>query len=366
MMRKNIRPRHKPSGLLQTTRTNPDIGKFRGARIGSLAELFHKQKITALLINGWVPQAYWQAAFQAYRAGIPVLLRGETNDLRKIPRLKELAKRLLLKLLFDRISVFLTVGVANRRFYLKYGVPEYKMAAAPYCVENERFFQASTVFRKHRDELREAWKISKDSVCFLFSGKLIHKKHVLDLIDAFGKIVDKSKQSQPTKLPHLLIVGDGALKPAIQEKAERLRIAVGRPLISVTGFLNQTEMPKAYAIADCLVLPSDAGETWGLVVNEAMACGLPAIVSDQVGCGPDLIDAGATGEIFQMGNVEALARVMMEWSDPARCAAARMAVEEKIAGYSIDKAVGGIWEGYQRVAQDFVSSVRVTEALVSE
>src|SRR5207253_3170956 len=96
---------------------------------------------------------------------------------------------------------------------------------------------------------------------------------------------------------HLLIVGDGPLKERVQEKANRLREVVGRTAITFAGFLNQTEMPKAYIAADCLVLPSDAGETWDLVVNEAMACGLPAIVSDQVGCGTDLINVGITGEL---------------------------------------------------------------------
>ena len=85
------------------------------------------------------------------------------------------------------------------------------------------------------------------------------------------------------------------------------------------GFLNQSEIVRAYAAADCLVLPSDAGETWGLVVNEAMACGIPAIVSDQVGCGSDLVTDGVTGATFPMGDVDALARCLIEFSaDPKR------------------------------------------------
>src|SRR5213594_1508065 len=139
-----------PHRVLATNPATADISKFRGARIGSLGTLFKTQRVTALLINGWVPQAYWQAAFQAHRAGIPIMLRGETNDLRQIHWLKEIAKRRLLKLLFDRMSVFLTVGVANRRFYLKYGVPESRFVSAPYCVDNERFSEAANSFRSQR------------------------------------------------------------------------------------------------------------------------------------------------------------------------------------------------------------------------
>jgi glycosyltransferase involved in cell wall biosynthesis len=72
------------------------------------------------------------------------------------------------------------------------------------------------------------------------------------------------------------------------------------------GFLNQTKLARAYAVADCLALPSGS-ETWGLVVNEAMATGLPCVVGDLVGCGPDLIEPERTGYIFRVGSVEGLA-----------------------------------------------------------
>ncbi len=80
--------------------------------------------------------------------------------------------------------------------------------------------------------------------------------------------------------------------------------------LHVAGFQNQTELPAWYAAADVLVLPSDGGETWGLVVNEALACGTPAVVSDAVGCAPDLAldrDPGRTGAVFAVGDPAALA-----------------------------------------------------------
>ena len=78
------------------------------------------------------------------------------------------------------------------------------------------------------------------------------------------------------------------------------------------GFVNQSELPAVYASADVLVLPSDGQETWGLVVNEAMACGVPAVVSDAVGCGPDLIEPGRTGATFPFGDIAALAAAIEE------------------------------------------------------
>ena len=95
-----------------------------------------------------------------------------------------------------------------------------------------------------------------------------------------------------------------------------------------------------YAAADAYVGPS-LHDSFALPPIEAMACGLPAIVSDQVGCGPDLIDPGFTGELFPTGDVERLTVAMAEWSDPIRCESARAAVEKKIANYSIERAVDG-------------------------
>ena len=108
-----------------------------------------------------------------------------------------------------------------------------------------------------------------------------------------------------------------------------------------TGFVNQTEMPKAYAASDALVLPSTS-ETWGLVVNEAMASGLPAIVSDQVGCGSDLVLPGETGEVFTCGAVAELTSIL------ARLAGARSFLSELgaqaqrlVQRYSPSEAVRG-------------------------
>ncbi len=75
---------------------------------------------------------------------------------------------------------------------------------------------------------------------------------------------------------------------------------------SFGGFLNQQQIGAAYALADVLALPSNGEETWGLVVNEAMACGVPAILSYGVGCPPDLIMEGKTGFAFRHGNLEEL------------------------------------------------------------
>jgi glycosyltransferase involved in cell wall biosynthesis len=111
--------------------------------------------------------------------------------------------------------------------------------------------------------------------------------------------------------------------------------------VTFAGFLNQSEISRAYVAADCLVLPSDYGETWGLVLNEAMASGIPAIVSDRVGCGPDLVIENQTGAICPFGNGAALAEQMVAFaSDRQRMQEmGRRARERVLQEYSVEKAV---------------------------
>jgi glycosyltransferase involved in cell wall biosynthesis len=134
------------------------------------------------------------------------------------------------------------------------------------------------------------------------------------------------------------MVGDGPLRSACEEltKIERF------PII-FAGFLNQSEIPRAYVAADALILPSDSGETWGLVVNEAMACGLPCFVSDRVGCGPDLIVQDITGAVFPMGQTSKLAKLITTYAaEPSRLSAMGQRAKEKVQGSSVDAAVNSL------------------------
>jgi glycosyltransferase involved in cell wall biosynthesis len=113
--------------------------------------------------------------------------------------------------------------------------------------------------------------------------------------------------------------------------------------IRFTGFLNQSQITKAYVASDALVLPSDGGETWGVVVNEAMACARPCIVSDRVGCGPDLVIPQVTGSIFPLGDVDALANSMLELAgSPQRLVSMGLEAQSRLRDHSIETAVDGV------------------------
>jgi glycosyltransferase involved in cell wall biosynthesis len=331
-------------------------GSFLKCRLREqLRERLRVSGARALWLQGWQVAAYWQAVWEAKRAGVEVWLRGESNDLAPTPLWKRAVKRLVLRELFHRVDRFFYIGSANRRLYKKYGVPDDRLFSAPYAVDNDRFAQQAAVFREQRTEIRRQWRISDDAFCLLFCGKFIRKKRPDDLVRATRLLI----RDQRLVNVHLLFVGSGELSVALRKACHVMWDSenddgppVGSqdpyaPLATFAGFINQTEISKAYVAADCLVLPSDHGETWGLVVNEAMACGLPAIVSDEVGCGADLINPGVTGLLYPMGNTERLAIAIAEWSNHSRRILARTAVREKIASNSIAHTVDRIEEAFR-------------------
>lgn len=268
--------------------------------------------VTALWIQGWQVAAYWQAVHEARSAGVEVWLRGESNSLAPQPQWKKAIKRARNEWLFRRVDKFFYIGKANRRLYEQFGISEGKLYPAPYAVDNDRFAQQAAVVRPHRAAIREQWCIPDDAFCILFCGKLIPKKRPSDIVAAARKLIGEGRLS---KL-HLLFVGSGILGAdlrracrVVSDKEEFLAVPCGNetnmsglPPATFTGFLNQKEISQGYVAADCLVLPSDYGETWGLVVNEALASGLPCLISRACGCAGEFSGC----RTFPLGDVDAL------------------------------------------------------------
>jgi glycosyltransferase involved in cell wall biosynthesis len=210
------------------------------------------------------------------------------------------------------IDQFLFIGDGNRRFYLAEGVKSELLHFAPYGVDNRYFAATADAFRDSRRDLRAKWKIPEDAFTILFVGKFEAKKRPLDLIAAVSAL----QEQRPDLKIHILWVGSGELGPILRQKSSVSFDADGpeytcdardkRPSASFAGFLNQSQIAQAYVAADCLVLPSGATETWGLVVNEAMACGLPCVVSDACGCAADLVTPLRADLCFPVGNTQRL------------------------------------------------------------
>jgi len=349
----------------------------------SLSVLFTENKIKVLWVQGWQVAAYWQAVWAAHKAGVQVWLRGESNIMAPTPWWKNAIKRPLLGQLFRRVDHFLCIGTANRELYRSYGVPESKLHMTPYAVDNERFARQANQIRKSKLEIRKQWKIPEESFCVLFCGKFIPKKRPLDLIKAAQLLL----RSHPELNVHLLFAGSGELGAGLRAQCDvafdaeatpttdhRLQTtdhfseapglnpdnrelitlrAVGpdepeadnaKPAATFTGFLNQTQVSKAYVAADVLVLPSDYAETWGLVVNEAMASGLPSIISDHCGCAEDL-GLIAPNAVYECGNIPELASgISLLRNDHSP-----FSFEEPLVRYSFNETVRGVVSAWKEL-----------------
>lgn len=296
--------------FLKNLSLKPSSGFWGQINFGIIKELI-KGKYDAILIFGWNSFTNWLAFLTAFISKIPVILRGENplnQELLK-PRWKIRIKKIILDWFFKHISAFLYIGEENKKFYQYYGVSENKLIFVPYAIDNARFMKSSKSLMANHQSLRKKIGIGENDNVILFVGKLIDKKRPMDLLKAYYQLITNN-QKLITKT-HLLFVGDGILRSELEVYVKENNLKN----VHFAGFKNQTELPEYYAMADLFVLPSGEGETWGLVVNEAMCFGLPVIVSDRVGCGPDLVRQGENGYIFLIGDISRLADYLKDILD---------------------------------------------------
>lgn len=323
--------------LLENKRERSSLDGFFSSSVANMTDVFRRDRPDIVVLTGWQGLPLLQALWSCIRLGIPRVVRGDSSGLK--PR--SVPIRSIHKMLLPRYDAFLVVGKANCKFYKDYGIHPSKLFPCPHFVDNDRLIRQVRSHRGERSNLRAQWKIAEDSICYLYVGKLTEKKNILGQLAALKAAVLRN-----SKL-HLLVVGTGDLMDAAKQFSDLYKLPV-----TFAGFLNQSEIASAYVVADCLILAS-SDETWGLVVNEAMVCGLPAIVSDRVGCGPDLIKSGKTGELFAFGETEALSRLMLSMAESrdrlevmGECAKALVMDQ-----YSVERAVDGTLQAVDSVLQ---------------
>lgn len=316
---------------LTNVAAQPSTQTFSGCDTPGVGARLRAADIEALIVNGWQVKSCLQALLACRRQGLPCLVRGDSNALRARPWPLRLVHRLLLR----QYAACLTVGLSNTDFYRRNGVPEGRLFFAPHCVDNARFAAQAALLAPQRAALRAQFGLPAEASVLLFCGKLIEKKRPLELLEALANL--RALDAQAAARVHLLMVGDGALRARCEE---RVRLA-GLP-VRFAGFLNQSEVARAYVASDVLVLPSDHGETWGLVVNEAMACARAALVSERVGCHADLVLPGRTGEVLPFGDVTAWTRAFAQVArHPEDWQQRGQAARTQVARYTLDDLVVG-------------------------
>jgi 1,2-diacylglycerol 3-alpha-glucosyltransferase len=249
-----------------------------------------------ILCGGYSYLASWQALRWARSRKVPFLLWSESNqqDLRRGFVPVEFLKRNFLR----RCDAFVVPGRSALEYLLGHNVPEDRIFTAPNAVDNQLFATTAGCARQNEASRRRA--LGLPGSYFIFVGRLVEEKGVFDLLSAYARLDEPLRQTYG-----LVFVGDGALRRQVEERAS----AVSPGMIKFLGFVQREELPEYYALAQALILPTYT-DTWGLVVNEAMACGLPVILSRAAGCAADLVKDNANGLLVPPRDVTALASAM--------------------------------------------------------
>jgi glycosyltransferase involved in cell wall biosynthesis len=305
-----------------------------------LRRLLRQQRPEAILLLGYSPRFYQLTCIHALVHGTPLLFRGETTDhARSRSRVKQAIRDVLLSLLYRRCDRLLYIGKRSRQHFLRLGCHESKLVFSPYCVDTSPF----QLDDQQRNELRASARVelgvSKEDIVVVFAGKLSVRKGPDLLIESIRRLPDALRDRTM-----VLFVGEGDLREQLQTSA----CAGPRVRAFFAGFQNQRQLSRWYHAGDLMALPSRCSETWGLVVNEALHHGLPCVVSDAVGCAPDLV-TDQTGAIATAGSADGLSMALQHAFSLCRLAGTRSACRAKAEQFSIRRAAEGISRAFHDV-----------------
>lgn len=239
----------------------------------------------AILIYGWAYNSHLKI-IRHFKNKVPVFFRGDSTLLNQKNNFKNLLKKIFLNWVYKHIDLAFYVGTANKSYFKEYGLKDHQLSFAPHAVDNKRFGE---VRNDEANTIRTKLSIKDDEILILFAGKFDTVKNPLLLLNAFANLAKNDV--------HLLFVGNGVLEENLKTTVNYLETTN----VHFMGFQNQTRMPIIYQACDLFCLPSKS-ETWGLAVNEAMACGKAVLASDKVGCAQDLVNF-QNGAIFESENL---------------------------------------------------------------
>jgi len=282
-----------------------------------------------IICGGYNYAASWQSMFWARRNRVPFGLWAEstTRDFRGGHALIEFLKTRFLR----GCDAFVVPGKSSAEYLRNYGVSEEMIFTAPNAVDTKFFAQRAEAIRRDATVHRQA--LGLPVRFFLFAGRLVPEKGIFDLLRAYEALAPEVR-----KETGLVFVGDGAARSELLQRA-----AVIRPgSIHLAGFAQREHLAACYALADALVFPTHT-DRWGLVVNEAMACGLPVISSAAAGCVADLVGSGWNGRVVSAGDVGQLASAMNELAcDAALRSLMGRRSRERIQQYSPEAWAAGM------------------------
>jgi len=263
--------------------------RFFGLDVPEMSRAVEESKPDAVLVPGWYSITLARVLAACRMRSMPTIYRGDSH-LKPSARGRSAAWAVKTRALLRFFDAYLTVGTLNQEYLRHFGIPDGRIFFSPYSVDDELFGSGEDVASPsaRRAAFRDALGIPRRDFVILFVGKLELQKRASDLIAAAARLG-----------PSVTTVIAGAGEEEGPCRADAARLGTN---VVFAGFVNQSALGDYYGAADVCVLPS-TGETWGLVVNESLAAGTPCVVSSGVGCAPDLIEPGVTGDIFSVGDV---------------------------------------------------------------
>jgi glycosyltransferase involved in cell wall biosynthesis len=284
-----------PYEWVKNTSASPGSRNFKGVVNPELHQQIEAYKPDAILIYGWAYSGHLKA-IRYFKNKVPVFFRGDSTLLNEQKRIKSFLKSIFLKWVYSHIYHAFYVGTNNKAYFKQYGLKEDQLSFAPHAIDNARF---QTDQSQQALELRASLNIADDDILILYAGKFEPVKNVKTLVVAFANITQANI--------HLLLVGNGVDELDLVSYANIHDIK----RLHFLNFVNQSYIPVVYQAADIYCLPS-LSESWGLAVNEAMACSKTILVSDKVGCAIDLVFPGKNGDIFEAANVDDLTKKLTQ------------------------------------------------------
>lgn len=255
-----------------------------------------KKNLARVVICGWDSLSYWQTARFCKKNSIPYILWSGSTAYEKSWRRSVFMP--IIKWIVNGASEYIAYGTRAQDFLESLGVDKGKISKFINSVDIDYFIAESDKMRLKRSKIRNKFGFDDDDSVYLFVGQLIERKGIEELLNAFSRL--------PQENSKLLIVGSGKLEHFV---TRHLNADKQNKIVHIKH-LEYHQLPEYYVASDCLILPSKE-EVWGLVVNEALASGIPAIVSNAVGAGEDLILEGKTGLSIELDNEKALIQAMM-------------------------------------------------------
>lgn len=300
-------------------------------RMRALFSLFKDFQPDVLNITGYFDPAQVALAFYAKMIGVKVVISVESS---LADHQRSGPKERLKKLILDRADDCFCFGQTSVSYLKWLGVSEQKITVKKAAVvDNDRI---AAVYARAKSEAQSP---SSAPLSFVYVGRLAEEKNLTRLLEAYRLLSDTSRE--------LLFVGEGPMRAQLEAYVQ----AHNLPGVRFIGGVLWHEVPTYLAQSKILILPS-LSEPWGLVVNEALNCEMPVIVSERCGCSDDLVQNGVNGFTFNPESVEALTKAMQYYAqNPEAIARHGAASLRLIAPFAPAAAAAKMVDSFQRLGK---------------